>query len=348
MEVHMILDRVIHQGMKKAVNITAKFRGDDGFHDRLLSYLNENLPFQIVRLTPLRRNVFIVRLSDGFQFVLKGYSSLRRLKIQEVFTQSLKKEGFPYTYSFYSFPKEHCLYFESQYFGFLEFLKRGEQPFFYDSKNNCQEGIQLLQRFHTVSEKLVGRYKTILPSFHLIDKWEERYRLFEQNISLISFFLQKEVIQDLLAWAEWSITGLKQEKNSLYAFPNVILHGDVAHHNFFRTSNGELLLIDFDLISIGPVISDYLQYANRILPFLNWSLQELTSFEQFRPYFNHHVFLYALVYPTDIFREWNRLVKEKSYNDNRKLRTVMELTLRQFEKRKDFYKEIEARINGGN
>ena len=36
-----------------------------------------------------------------------------------------------------------------------------------------------------------------------------------------------------------------------------------------RTSKGELYLIDFDLISIGPEMADYLQYANRILPFLN-------------------------------------------------------------------------------
>jgi len=335
--------------MKKAVNITGKLGGDDGFQDRLLSYLNQNLPYQIVRLTPLRRNVFIVRLSDGFQFVLKGYSSLRRLKIQEAFIQSLKKEGFPFTYSMYSFPKEHCLYFESQYFGIFEFLTKGEEPFFYDSKKSCQEGLQLLEKFHGVSEKLVGSYKTLLPFFHLIEKWEERFRQFKSNIPILSFFLQKEVVQDLSDWAEWSLAGIKQEKGALHLFPNVILHGDVAHHNFFRSSNGELLLIDFDLISIAPAMIDYLQYANRILPFLNWSCKELSSFEQLLPYFKHTIFLYALVYPTDIFREWNRLVKDHSFNDTRKVRAVMELTIGQYDKRQAFYEEIKTRItNGGN
>lgn len=341
----MILDQGFHYlVMRKVVNITAKFGGDDSFHNRLLSYLNQTLPYQIDCLTPVRRNVFIVRLNDGFQFVLKGYPSLRRLKIQEAFIQSLKKEGFPYTYSFYSFPKEQCLYFESQYYGLLEFLHKGEKPFSYNSRKNCQEGLQLLQSFHKTSEKLVGSYKTILPFFHLIEKWEERYQQFKHNIPLLSLFLQKEIINDLTSWAEWSLAYLKQEKETLYSFPNVILHGDVAHHNFFRTSEGELLLIDFDLISIGPDITDYLQYANRILPFLHWSFQQLSSFEQFHPYFKHNVFLYALAYPTDIFREWNRLVKDHTYNDTRKVRSVMELTLGQYDNRRAFYEEIKTRV----
>ncbi|WP_071395892.1 phosphotransferase [Bacillus tuaregi] len=327
------------------MNITIKFRGDDGFHNRLLSYLKQHLPFQILSLTPLRKNVYIVSLKDGFQFVLKGYSSLRRLKIQEVFTQSLKKAGFDYSYSFYSLPNEHRLFFESQYFGFLEYLRRGENTFYYDSMDHCQEGLTLLQSFHIASEKLVDSYRTILPAFHLIDKWEERLQQFQANAHVLSSFLQKEVIEGLIYWAEWSLTGLRQEKESLYSFPNVILHGDVAHHNFFRISTGELYLIDFDLISTGPSIADYLQYSNRILPFLSWSIKELSSFQLLQSYFQHPVFLYALAFPTDIFREWNRLVKEHTYNDVRKVRSVMELTLGQLDERLAFYKQLETNIN---
>jgi thiamine kinase-like enzyme len=324
---------------KKAVNLTDKWRGDDCFNHRLLSYLNDNLPFQIDTLTRLRKNVYMAKASE-LQFIIKGFSSLRRLKIQEAFTHSLQKSDFPYTYSFYNFSKEQSLYFGSQYYGCIEYLEKGNQPFFYDSKENCEEGLQLLQNFHKTSEKLMGSYKTILPSFHLIDKWEERYQLFKNNLSGLSFFLQKEIIHELSSWAEWSLAGMKKEKNSFHQIPTVILHGDVAHHNFLRTSGDELFLIDFDLISIGPEIADYLQYANRILPFLEWSSKELATFEPFRSYFQQKLFLYALGFPTDIFREWNRLVRERTYNNVQKVRPVMELTLGQFEQRRSFFYEL--------
>src|SRR3954465_10374562 len=116
---------------KKAVNLTDKWRGDDRFNHRLLSYLNDNLPFQIDTLTRLRKNVYMAKASD-LQFIIKGFSSLRRLKIQEAFTHSLQKAGFPYTYSFYNFSKEQSLYFGSQYYGCIEYLEKGNQPFLYD------------------------------------------------------------------------------------------------------------------------------------------------------------------------------------------------------------------------
>ena len=114
----------------------------------------------------------------------------------------------------------------------------------------------------------------------------------------------------------------------------------MAHHNFMKTSKGELYLIDFDLISIGPEIADYLQYANRILPFLNWSLSELDTFEPFQPFLKQKVFLYGLAFPSDILREWNRLVKEQTFNQMGKIRPVVELTLNQFGKKEIFYERI--------
>lgn len=335
------------------MNLTDKWRGDDRFNNRLLSYLNNHLPFQINTLIRLRKNVYLAKASD-LQFIIKGFSSLRRLKIQEAFTHSLQKVGFPYTYSFYTFSKEQSLYFGSQYYGCIEYLKKGNQPFLYDSRENCDEGLQLLRNFHETSEKLIGSYKTILPSFHLIDKWQERYQLFKDNLPFLSFFLQKEIIYELLDWAEWSLAGLKKEKHSFDQIPTAILHGDVAHHNFLRTLDDELFLIDFDLISIGPKIADYLQYANRILPFLEWSSKELAAFEPFQSYFQQKIFLYGLSFPTDIFREWNRLIREGTYNNVKKVRPIMELTLGQFEKRRSFYHELVQLVqglslkNGGN
>ena len=99
--------------LKKAVNITAKYRGDDSYHDRLLSYLNENLPFQIIEISRIKDQVYKVKAKD-FQFVLKEFPSYKRLKIQEAFTNSLKKNGFRNTYSFYSFSDNKALCFTNE------------------------------------------------------------------------------------------------------------------------------------------------------------------------------------------------------------------------------------------
>ena len=329
--------------MKKEMNITAKYRGDDSNHDRLLSYLNSHLPFPVTQLSRIKGEVYKVQTKD-FQFVLKEFPSYKRLKIQETFTNSLKMNGFQNTYSFYSFSEKKALYFQTKYYGCLEYIDKANESFRFDTIENCYEGLRLLNQYHQTTLKLQGSYKTILPSFHLIEKWHERFALFKNNLPLISFFLEREILTELYTWVEWSLSGLRKEKDTLERFPKVILHGDVAHHNFMRTAKGDLFLIDFDLISLGPEVADYLQYANRILPFLNWSYTELDAFELFQPLLNQKVFLYGLAFPSDILREWNRLVKERTFNQIKRIRPVVDLTLNQFEKRKTFMKELESKL----
>ena len=124
-----------------------------------------------------------------------------------------------------------------------------------------------------------------------------------------------------------------------------VLHGDVAHHNFLRDSKGILHLIDFDLISIGPPSLDYLQYANRILPSLDWSFERLAQFSVYEKLVGEKAFLYALAFPADIFREWNRLIREGSYRDQNKYNQVMDLTIGQFYSRKKFIDTLKMKIN---
>ena len=114
--------------MKKAVNITAKYRGDDSYHDRLLSYLKKNLPFQIIEISRIKNQVYKVKAKD-LQFVLKEFPSHKRLKIQEAFINSLKKNGFRNTYSFYSFSDKKALCFQTKYYGCLEYVHKANDTF---------------------------------------------------------------------------------------------------------------------------------------------------------------------------------------------------------------------------
>jgi len=325
------------------MNQLNKMGGDERFDHRLLSSLNQNIPLNIQQLKHIKKNVYLAKINNEFQFIVKGFSTRRNLLIQDGFTSTLKINDFHNTYSFYhGLP---TLYFESRHYGYIEYIKNDSIPFFYDSINNCQDGLTLLQKFHHTTKKMVGSYKRLLPMYDLQNKWRERFLLFVKNKDILSFYIPKEIYKELLSWGEWSLSQLEKNRVDLSKQPNVILHGDVAHHNFIRSAKGELNIIDFDLISIGPVITDYLQYANRILPYIDWSLHDLAALEPLQSYCQQKIFLYALVFPTDIFREWNRFIKESAFHNPNHIRSVFNITICQFEKRRAFVQDIISSVN---
>ncbi len=59
-------------------------------------------------------------------------------------------------------------------------------------------------------------------------------------------------MNELLEWAKISLEGMKTENLDFGDGQDpVILHGDVAHHNYLKSKSGKIFLIDFDLASIG-------------------------------------------------------------------------------------------------
>lgn len=332
--------RRCNEAMKK--NLTINTPGDD-HQNRLLSYLKEQVPFHIHSINRIRSHVFFVK-SKKVNFILKGFSSYHRMKLQESFTESLKKEGFNKTYHFLNIFKDPPMLFDKKYYGCLEYITPSKEMFSYYQEKDRLEGLRLLRSFHHRTEKLVNRYQRLIPTFQLIDKWKERTNLFLDNLRIIQFFIKEDYTQELIRWANWSFKGLEKEQGFFNHGNTVILHGDVAHHNFLRNQSNDLSLIDFDLIAIGKEKFDYLQYANRILPYLGWSLLELRKYEGINENLSEKGFLYALAFPTDIMREWNRIIKEKSYNNPKRVRPIIELTTAQFHMRKEFIKEIQLAL----
>lgn len=328
--------------LKKAVNLTVKNGRDGLFHNRLFSYLQQQLTIPIHELRSIRKHVYLVK-ADSIQFILKGFSSYHRLVLQEAFTTSLKEEEFQKTYSFFQLAKKPPLFFDQMYYGCLEYIKPAEESFTYQHQKERLEGLMLLNSFHRTTEKLINKYQMLVPSFQQIEKWQERTALFIKNIPLIQYFVPKDIIYELLFWANWSLKGMQKE-SQFFNGNKVILHGDVAHHNFLRAQNNQLCLIDFDLISLGAPHNDYLQYANRILPFMNWSFQELSNYEIIKPYLVENGFISALAFPTDIFREWNRAIKDGTYLKKAKNQQLLEITVDQFNDRQKFFKDLQKTI----
>lgn len=329
--------------MTKAVIMVSKNGGDDKYYYRLLSYLQKHFIERIIRLAPLRGAVYYLETTSR-PMILKGYTSYAKLSLQENFTETLKNEGFNHTYSFLRDVSDEPLYFEGLFFGCIEYLHANKRPFQFDSQTDRKAGLKILNNFHTITSSFVQSYKELIPTYNIEQKWKDRTSQFIKNIPMIQYFLGRDKMDEILKWADWSLEGMEKRNTDFFNEPYTILHGDLAHHNFFRTFQGELKLIDFDLISIGPKIIDHLQYANRILPFLSWKIHSLFKYRYMKDYVNSPVFLYAIGYPTDLLREWNRMIREKSYDDERKMKYTLELTLQQFDLRKQFIKDLKRQI----
>ncbi len=327
--------------MTKAMNINFH-SGRDDFIDRLFSYLTKKLPLEILQLKQVRDNVFIVDTNKK-SFILKGYQNLSKLRIQQDLTASLIKAGFKETYHFYQF-EDDPLFFENRYYGCIRYIAQNKRGFSYQSHVEREEGLQLLTDYHATTEKLVSTYKGLIPYQNLLKKWRDRLQHFKMNRGIVNYYVPKEISSWLYETAEMALAGMEKHKGDFLNKTPVILHGDVAHHNFIRSRKNGLYLIDFDLVSIGPVSYDLLQYANRILPFMKWSFDSLAKMKGFSDHIHDKAFLYGLMYPSDIFREWNRIIKLNSYYNPARVAPLMEMTVTQFKERKAFVENLNNEI----
>ena len=327
---------------KKAVTYDVFRRGDDIFYDRLLSLLEKKLSIEINGIQRIRKEVFLVT-TEHFNFILKGYSSYQKLKIQEAFTMALKREGFNQTYQFYSVLEEPIM-MEGTLYGCIQYLQPNAYSFTYRNKSERKEALLLLEQFYSVTERLVNIYQYILPPFQIIDKWQTRKAQFEKNRDIVEKYIDETIINEIIFYAELSLMHIIHNQQYFDSKPKVILHGDVAHHNFLRDKDFHLNLIDFDLICIGPAVIDYIQFANRILPHMNWSYYELKHMPVYSNLMKEEAFLAALLYPTDILREWNRIIRRSQLGNKEMLNQVIHLTLEQYTKRKSFYEKIRRKI----
>lgn len=319
----------------KAMKTVINHNGDDVYFNRLLSYFKSVFTEDILQLVQIRKSVFLLTTKKN-TFLVKGYKLFSRLRLQEAFSETLRKEGFIMTSRFVPPPAREHLFFEGLHFGCMEYIEPHPNPFSFSTQKGRKEGIDLLSEYHRVTSTFETRYRTLVPKEHVYEKWRERLTIFSENLPLLKYFIDEKVFLELVSWGNWSLDGMARSQAFFVDEPFVILHGDVAHHNFLRDKKGNLHLIDFDLISIGPAQLDYLQFANRILPFMDWSLNKLFHIKQYWPYLNEKAFLYALAFPADIFREWNRVIREKNTKDQLKINQLMELTAGQFYLRKKF------------
>jgi thiamine kinase-like enzyme len=321
----------------KVVNSKFDKGGDSVFRTRLLHCL-DHAGIPLKKIMKLRENVYLVYSYKDI-FILKGFANKNRLLLQKNFTNYLRETGFTQSYIFYDEPANFK--HSNSYFAWIEYIHPSSEKFSYKQVKDRQEGLQLLTKYHLAAADFEHLNKT---TYNQLKKWKERLSLFKKNIQVLEKYVSQKILSAWLYWGYWAIEGMEKYEHLLWDDIHTVIHGDVAHHNFLRKTNGELYLIDFDLISYGPALFDYLQYGNRILPYIQ-NEDELWDYPQFNQYKNNRAFLYALAFPADIFREWNRIVRENLVHNHSYLHSIWKLTVEDFSKRMEFNETLAFKVN---
>ena len=310
--------------------MTTNYQGDSVFYTRLLSYLNRR-PKNVHHL---QSNVYMISFKKDPAIILKGFDSFEKWDRQRELTSLLSQKGFEQTYQIHQ--KLMPFQFKGKWYGSMDYIPPSKKKFRFSHHKDRLEGIELLEAFHDVSEKLSIK----APLFDQVRKWRERLSLFKKNISYTRQYVSDEIINEWVRWGEWSLEGFEKNQSKWDKEKNVIIHGDCAHHNFLRREDGSLALIDFDLMAKAPRCIDYLQYANRISPHLDDAATMLWQVPQLKAYQKDRAFLYALTFPTDIFREWNRNNKSSS-----QFHSVWKMTVEGFSKRMEMNEKLADMIS---
>jgi serine/threonine protein kinase len=285
-------------------------RKRDDVASRLFFLLKEVYGLGVKRINMLKHNVWMVAAHEG-RWVVKKYRTFFEAMKQAMLMQSLRQMGFRHVPAVYTAIGQHGLFFFAGHFWLMQFYIPGAKVLSFTERQDIAAGLQLLQTYHSITDMLLCRslWRTMLPDYHLYGKWQRCYYDFCIHLPLIEQIMEKEDIAFTMRCAEYCLSTCASYISSLAKERVVIIHGDVAAHNFLRTKKGKVYLIDYDAAAIASPGIDYLQYASRILPHLQWSVSALFRFSPFSDWLAKPWFLHALLFPADIFREWRSALK---------------------------------------
>ncbi|MCA1057906.1 aminoglycoside phosphotransferase family protein [Rossellomorea aquimaris] len=279
--------------------------------------------------------------SQGTKWFVKRFPNQLKFILQERLISALLREQFYHVLPFHPIHERELLLFEGFPIGITMWLETSS-PIRYDQPKDREDALKVLKRYHAISKTIQGSWTEEIPQYKWLKKWKKRMIQFQYNLPYLQAFIQPYYLYTYLEWGKWALKELKSI--GLHDYSDCITHGDVAHHNFLRGKNGIVYIIDFDLMSRSTEITDDLQYCNRISPYLKWSLSEIKKMKPFESYSDHLIFYIGLMYPSDVFREWNRFIREDQHYKQRVWGYLTDLTMQQFPLRMQFNQELHAEL----
>ena len=312
----------------------------DGFGTRLLLFVSDFLDEPAPALTKVKKGIWIAGGSKG-KWVVKEFASKEKLQFQLLLSEKLFEAGFNKTYRFHQNHRWRESRFEGKLYGFIQYIRPSQsEAFHYESRRNREQALTLLGEYHQTTRKLLPELSGKAKPFDQLGKWERRLADFEHSLAKIGNYAGYSCLRDYCRWARWSLDALHEGHGGFLLKDSCIVHGDVVYHNFLLGDGGDLFLIDFDLAAEAPAVVDYLQFCNRILPSVGWSADRLFQHSRLEPYREERGFLCALVYPTDILREWNHFFRADERTKKRVWPYLHDITFDEYKLRRRFAEEI--------
>ncbi|NMH72741.1 hypothetical protein HF078_06620 [Bacillus sp. RO2] len=232
---------------------------DDFNRNRLFFRLSLETKLAIHSYSKIKNNLYKIQAENGL-YILKGYSEPGNLESIIQVSQLLHKNGFHEGLMYEKFNDGQFLLLEQGLVWVLLKYIVPKRKFSFSKTEDRTTGLNTLQNFHHHSKTIIPFLPFELPKENMIVKWQNRLKIFESHVPFLSKWFNPHVIGEIVYYSHFALNGLMKE---YVQTEEVILHGDVASHNFIRAADNKVYLIDYDLLSVGSAEWDYIQYASQ-------------------------------------------------------------------------------------
>ncbi|MEK4028673.1 aminoglycoside phosphotransferase family protein [Pseudobacillus sp. FSL P4-0506] len=309
-----------------------KFQQGDGLTPRLLFLLSARLEETIQTVFSLKKGKWLV-ITNRNKWFVKKYASLSQLEKQIQLCHFLSDQGFTQVILFHSVTP---IIFEKQIFAVMPFIEPAKKTFYFQTEEEREEALALLSVFHQQTEKLPEKITACFPHFDQAAVWRKRLTAFQRELPELIRYFPASVLEHYAEAGKWCLDHLSDQPKDEGKL--AVIHGDVASHNFFRSADGTLYLIDFDLAAQAPVLFDYVQWTNRVLPLVDWNLEKVMEHRVITPYTHKKNWFIYTLFPADVFRECRRFARAPLKEKKSAYKHAYELTVKPFTQRKIFFK----------
>ncbi|MEC5422055.1 hypothetical protein QGM71_00930 [Virgibacillus sp. C22-A2] len=271
----------------------------DEFKNRLSSFLFQEGELEVKKISVIKPYVCYLKTVENEALILKGHRIKENVEQQWEFLNALADSN---CVGFTRYPNGRKFITRKNYHWTLAPYIKGEK-LNYNFPQDRTKAVRALKSFHKYARNIVVSRPLSKDIFYI--RWNKRLLsfkkteyLFNENgfENLYKDIVQTTVVQLKLAMQfPWKRYEYEARRKGIW------VHGDVASHNFIK--NKSTYLIDFDLVHSTPQIHDYIQLGQRYLPYLEWSLDDLLSYDMVQDS-EKQIWLQTIMIPSDVLREW--------------------------------------------
>lgn len=319
--------------------MTRNTQRDEVYYHRLSSFLNKSGGLIVKRFIKIKPMVFKIEAKSGEFYLLKGHFHPIRIKQQWDFFECIKDRGHQEVLvPFVHFPNGSKTIADSRVTWTISPYIHG-RTLKYTNKSDRQKALDTLRAFHACANNI--QINEHLETKNLFERMKKRFIRFKQSDKMFQDYGKQRLFKEICTLSEYLLQTTSsypwQEKMNQAKHNGQWIHGDVASHNFIH---GETTtLIDFDLLSIAPQLYDYIQLGQRFLPYIDWRLDTLLSYEMVAAE-DTALWLMMIGLPSDVMREWHIASNKK----NIEMASYLQKMEEEWEQRKIFLRNAHSML----